>query len=96
MGLCGLGHGKPALAAEPQGTGGEERHGLIKCFGCPVRRRCRERNAEVGCVLIGEGQNPGPICDEGDVLLEGTLAGRVEHCVDRRAEPRTRSAKPAP
>ena len=41
----------------------------------PGRLRARRR-----------GQNPGWICDEGDGILEGALAGGVQHCVHRWAD----------
>jgi len=33
MALCCVGHGEIALAAQPQGPGGKEGHGLIERFG---------------------------------------------------------------
>ena len=77
MGLGGVGHGELALATEPEGTRGEERHGLIDGFGCAVRCWRRERNVEIGCVLIGKDHHPGRTSGEGNGILELALPRSV-------------------
>jgi hypothetical protein len=70
MGLGGCGHGELALATESKGARGRKRHGLIDRFGCAVRCGQRERNAEISCVLIGEGHHPCGTPGEGDGIGE--------------------------
>src|SRR5690348_12446164 len=85
MGFGGVGDGELALTAESESTGGEERHGLINGFGCAVGCWCRERNAQIGCVFIGEGHHPSRTPGEGDGIGEFALSGGVQYGVHRWA-----------
>ena len=86
MGLGGVAHRKVALAAQPERTRGEERHSLVDGFGCSVRRSDRERNTEIGGVLIGKGHHPFWTSGQGDGVLELALPGSVQDGVHRRAD----------
>jgi hypothetical protein len=68
-----------ALATESHDARGEGRHGLIHGFGCLVRCWHRERNGQLGGVLIGEGHLPCRTIGQGDGIGELASSGRVEH-----------------
>ena len=84
MRLGRLLHWEVPLAAKAKSARSQKRHRLIERFGRAVGRPYGERDAQVGSVGIGEGDDPRWTPGKGDGIGEPALTGRVEHGVDRR------------